>query len=437
MPKTSSKPRPATDRLVTAPLYHLSASAVDTDKHTIRGAAICTEGEAQGHGYRLDDSFIKDVVKHGNKQANGVKVRFGHPSMSSTALGTFLGRAKHFRLDDSGEASVARADLFLSATAADTPSGDLRAYVESLAKADDEALGMSIVFTPGATYRKPDADGRVQKDSPEYATLERLHAADMVDDPAANPSGLLSAWSQETLAGQVTDFLEMHPEVFELATKHPEILAGFLAKHESYLERQAQAKGAPAMTDENANDELEQKPRNDETETDEPTPTVDGAGEADPDGQADEPKTSDEPDPAADARDDEDDVPADGGADSEQGTLPASELNKGRLEAARFITAFGDQGGRWYADGVDFNKASEMFTAGLQKRVTGLEAANADLTRRIASLSLAMGEADPIEFESDDDPDNGATELAILTEQCGDEDRAKRILVERDKQRAK
>lgn len=102
--------------------------AVDRERGIIPGALVVTEGEAKGHGVFLEAEFVDEVIRQGNEAKAGLKARFGHPNMCSTALGTFLGRWKNFRRDtitrdDGSQAVAARADLFLSQSAKDTPHG--------------------------------------------------------------------------------------------------------------------------------------------------------------------------------------------------------------------------------------------------------------------------------------------------------------------------
>jgi len=218
--------------------FKSAPEGVDTEKGAIFGVAIATVGEAKGHGVSLDQSFIDEVVNQGNEKKSGIKARFGHPNMCGTALGTFLGRVKNFRVDG----NIARADLFLSNSAKETPDGDLHNYVLSLAQNDPDMFGTSIVFTPGRTY-KDDGGDKVYSDeqgyrdisSKEYASLEKLHAADVVDDPAAN-DGLFSAWSKDTLAGQVTEFFDTHPEVLSILREQPEIVQEFLSRYSAETE---------------------------------------------------------------------------------------------------------------------------------------------------------------------------------------------------------
>jgi hypothetical protein len=216
--------------------------------HVIHEVAICTMGEATGHGVQLDADFIADVERQGNASPAGIKSRFGHPSMSGDALGTHIGRVKNFHQDG----DVVRGDLHLSPTAAASPNGDLRSYTEALAADDPDAFGMSIVFTPGEEYQKGSDGVKIHagepgwdRDGKIFATCEKLHAADAVDEPAAN-DGMFHAESKALAAGVVHEFLDTHPEVWEFL-KDPEIRDPFMVRYEEYQTRNTEP--ADAMAD--------------------------------------------------------------------------------------------------------------------------------------------------------------------------------------------
>jgi hypothetical protein len=227
----------------------------DKAKGVIYNAAIVTEGEAKGHGVNLDSEFVGKVVELAGKKSLGIKVRFGHPSMSGNALGTFVGRAKNFRtaISDKGKA-LARADIHLSETAAESPNGNLYDYVLSMAESEADMFGMSIVFRPGKTYVRKDgekiydhseysADGckfrkKEYKDLPLFVECEQLHAADLVDEPAANDNGLFDT---ATWAEQASEFLDSHPEIYALAAANPDMVKTFLARYEDYRKRLSDA----------------------------------------------------------------------------------------------------------------------------------------------------------------------------------------------------
>lgn len=165
---------------------------VDESAGILKGVAIVTEGRAEGHGVRLDSEFVENVVKLGNDKKLGVKVRFGHPTMSSESLGTFIGRAKNLRMErDAQGISLGRGDIQISETAAETPNGNLAGYITSLATKEPDVFGMSIVFTPGDLYKRDAGGEKIYEGQKSYQSIEgepfieidALHAADMVDIP--------------------------------------------------------------------------------------------------------------------------------------------------------------------------------------------------------------------------------------------------------------
>lgn len=241
-------------------------TGVNRTTGAILGCSIATEGPALGHGIHLDGEFVQRLAELGNAQKGGLKARFGHPNMCSTALGTFLGRWKSFSV----QGNHAVADIYLSNSAKKTPNGDLHEYVMALAEKDADMFGVSIVFTAGKAYKRDNAGAKVYHPAdddtpgddeemkrrrkcysdtagPVYVELDELHSADVVDEPAANPNGLFSRWSNETLAGQVTQFLDTHPEVLELLSDHPDVVADFQTKYEAHLRRK---QGVAQMADE-------------------------------------------------------------------------------------------------------------------------------------------------------------------------------------------
>ena len=241
---------------------------INSDAGIIEGIKVCTEGEAQGHDVNIDAEFINTVVRFGNERKQGLKARFGHPNMCSTALGTFLGRHKNFRTetterDDGSKALTAVADMFLSNEAKETPNGNLYDYVLGLAKNEPDMFGTSIVFTPGREYRKTkdgknayilydgnilgyiDKDGNPIDSENEplsekiYVECKSLHACDCVDDPAAN-DGVFSKFSQETIAGQMTEFLDLNPDIWGAIQTNPSVLeslARYGDKMDDFIER--------------------------------------------------------------------------------------------------------------------------------------------------------------------------------------------------------
>lgn len=159
---------------------------IDREKGIIYNYAVISKGEAKGHGMDIDDIALDQIIKLGNKSKLGAKSRFGHPNMSTTALGTFLGRAQKFWKDG----DTVRANLRLDETAYATPNGDLATYVLDLAESDPAAFGTSIVFEGKSEYRL-NPDGTEQRDKKgevlnPLVRFTQLKASDVVDSPAAN-----------------------------------------------------------------------------------------------------------------------------------------------------------------------------------------------------------------------------------------------------------
>lgn len=81
------------------------------------------------------------------------------------------------------------------------------------------------------------------------------------------------------------------------------------------------------------------------------------------------------------------------------GKKTAGKLSPAQKEAQRFVTAFGPQGGVWYARGLSFTQAQSKFNA-------ATAAENAALKKQVASqaaqLNALRGESDPVTFEPEE-----------------------------------
>lgn len=393
--------------------------AVDRERGIIPGALVVTEGEAKGHGVFLEAEFVDEVIRQGNEAKAGLKARFGHPNMCSTALGTFLGRWKNFRRDtitrdDGSQAVAARADLFLSQSAKDTPHGDLYEYVLGMAEKEGDMFGTSIVFTPGDGYRKtksgkkvvrvwerdekgglvfnrdgqrlfrwidengkdhdPAADPVIERD---YAVCQKLHACDAVDDPAAN-DGLFSRFSQETVAGQVTEFLDLHPEVFNAVADHPEILealANYGNRVDEFIQRyQEYKKQKNGETNMESNDTPG-------AETPETPPAAEPEGTASTT-ETTEPETTPETQPETPPAAAPESAPPEPPPDPETPPPPATEQqsDESRAEFKRMCADFGQEiAAQVFADGGGYDAAREAY-------YKAIEAENKALKAKVAAL---------------------------------------------------
>ena len=149
----------------------------------IEGVSIISVGEAKGHGLFVDDITLQEVKACAESFAGGVKVNLDH----GAGIKDIGGFCDNFRII--GEKLVA--DLNLLETA------EKRAYVLEIAERMPDTFGISIAFS-GPVREK---DGR------SFASCTELYSADLVQTPAANPTGLFSftAKSVDTSAKQMDD----------------------------------------------------------------------------------------------------------------------------------------------------------------------------------------------------------------------------------------
>lgn len=187
---------------------------VNRKEKVIDGFAVVTKGVTHDERGEFDDIALDSVVEFGNKTNAGVKSRFGHPNMSSTALGTFLGRVKNFRRDG----DIVRADLHIDPTAHETPDGDLAGYVMNLAESDPQAFGSSMVIHWDEEFREEKTEDG--KDLPPFIRVKKLMSVDIVDDPAANNGLFGMPFFSESVrpSAEMTAFLDRffnQPEAVE------------------------------------------------------------------------------------------------------------------------------------------------------------------------------------------------------------------------------
>jgi hypothetical protein len=217
----------------------------------IEGYSLITHGEALGHRMWIDDNFLDQV--HASVTDTGIKSRFTHPDMSADGLAKFLGRTKSLERID----GQVIGDLHLAKSARRSPDGDLAGYVLARTLEDPESFGASIVFyrdrdaeigfmlEHGATEEE-DEDGLHYIDitgfvSPDplninnypHSRLLELSASDLVDDPAANPSGMFASdpiTGFAELADYALGICESPPSETAFGV-HPDRLRGFVERY--------------------------------------------------------------------------------------------------------------------------------------------------------------------------------------------------------------
>ncbi len=213
------KPIPATPKMLRIP--HLAARpiGIDREARVIRGYVLAQEGpfKSEGRG-EFDRAGLAEIVRLTNAARKGLRSRFTHPSLSEDGLGKYLGRARDAWLDQSDSIWRARANLHLSPSSFDTPSGDLGGYVLRLASEDPDALSTSLVILPDEEYRL-NPDGTRQRDAegnplpPLWKPLA-LYATDVVDTGDAvdgmlgGPAGLSVADLPDSIQRKGWEFLD-------------------------------------------------------------------------------------------------------------------------------------------------------------------------------------------------------------------------------------
>ncbi len=182
---------------------------VDATTGTIKNVSLITIGEAQGHGFWIDETTLDQMLALASKEPNGIKSRFKHPGTSTDVnedgdtiqtiaddIGSVVGRVKNIRKED----GRLRGDIVFGQYASNLPVlGDVKSYLLSMAQDDPTALGMSAVFE-----YKTDVS---EEDNKPYARPTALFSVDFVGTPAANSSGLLAAKIKESKTVRISDLV--------------------------------------------------------------------------------------------------------------------------------------------------------------------------------------------------------------------------------------
>ena len=187
-------------------IYDNSAlSRIDVDAGIIRGVSVITEGPALGHGAFVDAVTVSQIVDRANEYSNGVRVNNDHGSDLFDAAG-FL---RNFRAERRNGTLRAVADLHI------LESETHRAKLMELAATIPDTFGLSVVMS-GIHEKR---EGRT------YLRCDELLSADLVPEPAANPTGLfskpklnktnLSIMTDEEITAAVSDAVEARMSALE------------------------------------------------------------------------------------------------------------------------------------------------------------------------------------------------------------------------------
>lgn len=222
---------PQTDMFRTS--LSTGAERVDRKNKIIFGANLMQTGDLNDErDWTVDDGTLSNALQLMQRGNNGAKARFTHPNMSADGMGSYLGRWKNPRIDG----GTLRADLHLAESAFKSPNGDLGTYVMDMAEEDPEAFGISLATRINREemeklkLEKKSADENWSGRTP--LRFRSVHAADVVDEPAATRGGFfsLSEVDNRNLPAQATVLLDSY-----FSDAEPEVVTarinGFLATY--------------------------------------------------------------------------------------------------------------------------------------------------------------------------------------------------------------
>jgi hypothetical protein len=149
-----------------------SSNKIDIKNGVIHGVSVITIGEASGHDMVIDTKTLEQVKEQASQFSDGLKVRMNHPKDGEGTIQSIIGSLKNFRI----EGKQVRADLYLLKSDANFDK------IIELAQTQAENFGLSIVFSGKSE----------QEDDVKLARCTEIYACDLVDSPAANPTGLFS-----------------------------------------------------------------------------------------------------------------------------------------------------------------------------------------------------------------------------------------------------
>jgi hypothetical protein len=149
--------------------FALLDGTIDAQAATITGVSVITVGEAKGHGMLIDAQTLLQVKEAAETYSGGLKVKTDH----YTGFNEIVGTLKNFVIDG----DQLRADLYLLKNHDATPR------ILEMAELMPDTFGLSISFS-GEHEERGDT---------VFARCSEIYSADLVDAPAANPTGLFSA----------------------------------------------------------------------------------------------------------------------------------------------------------------------------------------------------------------------------------------------------
>jgi hypothetical protein len=197
----------------------------------INGVSIISVGEAKGHGLFVDAQTLREVKQCAETYKGGVKVNLDH----GAGIKDIIGFVDNFRIV--GEQLLGDLNLLDSA--------EKRDYVLEIASKLPDTFGISIAFT-----------GPVREvDGKRFASCSELYSADLVQTPAANPTGLFSfeARAVDKFSKQMEDEKTQAEEVKDDEITIADLLSRLTALESAFGDYKKSMEDAPKPEEEMCN----------------------------------------------------------------------------------------------------------------------------------------------------------------------------------------
>lgn len=364
----------------------------------IREVSVLTRGEALGHGFWVDSVMLDQCLSFMQAMARGLKCRFTHPGLSADGLSKGLG----LFMDPKRVGDQIVADQHFYQSAHTGPDGDLAKYVMDRAEEDPEHFGTSIVFEsdweaedlfvdehqekveatdwqdrPVERYAfvSPDKDN---VDNLPHARIAELRACDVVDDPAANPTGLFHR--DLSVVNEATSLLDHFLGIGSPDALMPPASALSLIgldidpqRASEFVQRYFTQRGID-LTDLKKGSSMIKLTKLLAEDTPGAPP-------------AEKPACT---------------CPKEEASSAKTESKPADKPDDAKAELGRFVNLFGvEQGTKWYLEG------GKTFEQRKDDHIVALTAENTSLKSRLAALGTAG--TNPVGFSAAPDPDRKAS----------------------------
>lgn len=214
--------------------FALLDGTIDAQAATITGVSVITVGEAKGHGMLIDAQTLLQVKEAAETYSGGLKVKTDH----YTGFNEIVGTLKNFVIDG----DQLRADLYLLKNHDATPR------ILEMAELMPDTFGLSISFS---------GEHEEQGDT-VFARCSEIYSADLVDAPAANPTGLFSVKvDSEKKVMDEKQFAEALAAALNPITEKMSAFEAFMAEAQTKL-------ASIVIEDESENDSSEDVPSTEE-----------------------------------------------------------------------------------------------------------------------------------------------------------------------------